>query len=210
MPTQIEVCNQALDKIGSEAITSLADSSPRAEALARNFDKALETILAEHQWNFAKWRATLVATTTPAFEWAYAYTLPEDFVSLVQLNGVDFSGDVSDFCELEGGVLLTDEATAEIQYIRKPLVQVATPTFSPVPGSYASPQPVAIACTTAGVTIRYTLDGTTAPSRTVGTIYTAPLVLTVDTTIKAIAYKTRMIDSEIATGVYDITSGGGT
>jgi hypothetical protein len=48
---------------------------------------------------------------------------------------------------------------------------VATPTFSPGGGSYASAQNVSISTATAGATIVYTTDGTTP---TYGTVYSSP------------------------------------
>ncbi len=81
--------------------------------------------------------------------------------------------------------------------------KVATPTFTPLPGTYASAQNVTIACTTAGATIKYTIDGT-EPSRTNGIIYTGPVSINSTTTLKAIAYKDGMTDSDVASGLYTI------
>jgi hypothetical protein len=44
-------------------------------------------------------------------------------------------------------------------------ILVATPTFGPVGGNYATTQTVTLSTTTAGAAIRYTTDGTT-PSDT--------------------------------------------
>ncbi|HEO65580.1 MAG TPA: hypothetical protein ENI73_06885, partial [Spirochaetes bacterium] len=69
--------------------------------------------------------------------------------------------------------------------------QVATPTFSPSPGTYASTQSVSIFTTTSGATIRYTTgDGTqAAPTSTTGTLYSVPFSVSSSMIIKAIAYK---------------------
>jgi len=84
--------------------------------------------------------------------------------------------------------------------------QVATPTFSPVAGTYTATQSITVSTTTNGASIRYTTDGTT-PSRTVGTLYSTPVTVSSTTTIKAIGYKTtgNFTDSAIATGVFTIT-----
>ncbi|HXB02993.1 MAG TPA: chitobiase/beta-hexosaminidase C-terminal domain-containing protein [Opitutaceae bacterium] len=79
----------------------------------------------------------------------------------------------------------------------------ALPVFSPVAGTYTSAQSVAITSTTAGSSIRYTTDGST-PSETLGTLYTVAVPINVSTTLKAIAYKTGLADSAVATAVYII------
>jgi hypothetical protein len=102
---------------------------------------------------------------------------------------------------------MTDSAVASGVYtINIPSV-VATPTFSPVAGTYSSAQSVTISTTTGGATIRYTADGST-PSSGSGTIYSGPIAINATTTLKAIAYKSGMTDSAVASGVYVISSGG--
>jgi uncharacterized repeat protein (TIGR02543 family) len=54
-----------------------------------------------------------------------------------------------------------------------------------------------------GATIRYTTDGST-PSSTVGTVYTGPVAISTTTTLKAIAYKSGMNPSAIASANYTI------
>lgn len=82
--------------------------------------------------------------------------------------------------------------------------QAATPTFNPPGGVYSQGINVTIATTTAGATIRYTTDGS-IPSATVGTIYSIPVALNTNTTLKAIAYvngSTTIDPSYIASGMY--------
>lgn len=87
---------------------------------------------------------------------------------------------------------------------------VATPTFSPVSGTYTSTQYVTISCSTPGATIRYTLDGTTNPTSTTGTIYSGTITIGSTTTVKAKAFLTGWTDSDLATGTFTIsTSSGG-
>ena len=77
------------------------------------------------------------------------------------------------------------------------------PTFSPVAGTYTDTQNVTIAVETAGATIRYTIDGST-PSESNGTVYSAAVVISTPTTLKAIAYKSGFTDSAVTSGVYTI------
>lgn len=84
------------------------------------------------------------------------------------------------------------------------ITQCATPTYSPGGGTFSSTQTVAISCVTPGATIRYTTDGST-PTQTVGTVYSSPVVISSSCTLKAIAYKTGLTDSAVASDVYDFT-----
>ena len=89
-----------------------------------------------------------------------------------------------------------------------PKLTVATPTFTPNgASSFTGTQSVTISCTTAGAKIYYTTDGTTPTASS--TEYTTALSLTSTTTVKAIAVKTGMNDSAIATATFTKYSGGG-
>ena len=83
--------------------------------------------------------------------------------------------------------------------------KVAAPVFSPLVGTYASVQSVALSCSTAGATIRYTTDNTN-PTSTTGTIYYGAISVGSSATIKAIAYKSGMIDSDVANATYAINT----
>jgi poly(beta-D-mannuronate) lyase len=82
---------------------------------------------------------------------------------------------------------------------------VAAPSFSPGGGTYTSAQNVTISTSTSGATIRYTTNGTT-PTSSVGTVYSAPVSISVTSTLKAIAYKSGMTDSPVTSATYTITA----
>lgn len=85
-------------------------------------------------------------------------------------------------------------------------MQAATPTFTPSPGAYGSNQSVSIADTTSGVTIRYTVDGSTPTASS--TLYSGPISVINTTTIKAIAIAPAGVtNSAVATGTYTINHG---
>jgi len=84
---------------------------------------------------------------------------------------------------------------------------VAAPSFSPTAGSYSSTQSVSISTATSGATIRYTTNGN-EPSSTSGNVYSGAISISETTTLKAIAYKSGSLDSEITTGLYSINVGG--
>ena len=88
-------------------------------------------------------------------------------------------------------------------YAKTPTPEVvATPTFSPAEGTYTTAQNVAISCATTDATIHYTTDGST-PTATSDT-YTGPIAVNTTTTIKAIAVKDGMTNSEVASATYTI------
>lgn len=80
---------------------------------------------------------------------------------------------------------------------------VATPSFTPIIGTYNSAQTVTISTTTPGASINYTVDGST-PSETAGTLYRGPITVGVTTTINAIAFESGMADSAVASATYTI------
>jgi hypothetical protein len=78
---------------------------------------------------------------------------------------------------------------------------VMAPTFNLPTGTYNSVQSIIISCATEGAEIRYTIDGTD-PSQTVGTVYSTAIKIFSTTTIKAIAYKSDLGASDIASETY--------
>lgn len=82
---------------------------------------------------------------------------------------------------------------------------VATPTFSPTPGTYSSTQSVTLACSTGGAAIYYTTDGSTPT--TSSTLYTGAISVSATETLKAIAALAGYTTSGIAIGIYTISGG---
>ncbi|HTQ32498.1 MAG TPA: chitobiase/beta-hexosaminidase C-terminal domain-containing protein [Opitutaceae bacterium] len=98
---------------------------------------------------------------------------------------------------------LGPQALANIGYGSGP-AQTADPVFSPGAGTYATAQNVTITSTTTGASIRYTTDGS-APSETAGTLYSGPVHISANTTLKAIAYAAGFTDSNVTSAAYAIT-----
>ena len=83
--------------------------------------------------------------------------------------------------------------------------QAAAPTFTPAGGTYTEPQQVTISSTAEGASIYYTTDGT-APT-TSSALYTGAITVSSSQTIKAIAVKSGMTDSAVASATYTIGGG---
>ena len=82
------------------------------------------------------------------------------------------------------------------------LEHVATPTFTPAAGSFITAQQVEIACATEGATIYYTTDGTEPTENSA--VYAEAFTVSSTTTVKALAVKEGMNDSDIASVTYTI------
>ena len=103
-------------------------------------------------------------------------------------NATIISGDITKTIALSGTV--------------DALPVAATPTFSPVAGTYMTEQSVTISCETANAAIYYTLDGSDPTENS--TLYSAPITVSETTTIKAIAVASGYDNSTIAEATYTI------
>ncbi len=90
-------------------------------------------------------------------------------------------------------ILFSCESTTETN-------TVATPVITPDSGTYTSAQTVQISCATSGATIYYTTDGTDPV--TTSAVYTTPIIVGANMTVKAMAIKDSWNDSAIATKIY--------
>lgn len=79
---------------------------------------------------------------------------------------------------------------------------VATPTFSPVAGTYTTAQTVTISDTTSGSAIYYTTNGSTPT--TSSTPYTSPITVSSTETVKAIATASGYAESAVGSAAYTI------
>jgi hypothetical protein len=94
-----------------------------------------------------------------------------------------------------------DSAVASAEYVITGTV--ANPVFNPAGGTYTSAQTVTISSSTPDASIRYTVDGST-PTSTAGLVYSTPITVDSNQTVKAIAYKTSWADSAVASATYAI------
>lgn len=86
---------------------------------------------------------------------------------------------------------------------------VATPTFSPIAGTYVGTQSVTISTATGGATLCYTTDGTTPLAATPGTCshgttYSGAVSVSASLTLKAIGTESGFTNSAVGTAAYVI------
>lgn len=124
-------------------------------------------------------------------------------VHVFEVNGVNVNGDFTmEIRHLTGGDVNRQLTIDNITWTAygSGMQFVATPTFNPPAGVYTQDIAVAISTTTAGATIRYTTNGT--EPTTSSPIYSTPIPVTGDTTIKARGWADGYEPSAIATAAY--------
>lgn len=110
---------------------------------------------------------------------------------------VDLEKDLADVSTFFDQVTTIDDLQAKS-------ATVASPVAAPASGEVESGSTVTLTSATAGAVIRYTTDGTT-PTAESGTVYSDPITITGETTIKAVAVKDGVV-SEVATFSYTISA----
>jgi alpha-tubulin suppressor-like RCC1 family protein len=85
------------------------------------------------------------------------------------------------------------------------VLAVASITLSPTGGTYTSARMISMATTSPGVTIRYTVDGTTPAESS--TVYSTPLTVGTSTTVKAIGFRFQWTTSAVVSATYTMNFG---
>lgn len=113
MPSVVDLCNKALDKLGHGPITSLGDGTKSANLCDRSWPLVRDQVLRDHPWNFAIKRATL-APVVAAPDWGFnkAFTLPSDCLRLIEVRDLS-----TDDYTVEGRQILCDEDVLYIRYV---------------------------------------------------------------------------------------------
>lgn len=110
----VDICNNALIRIGSKTITSLSDGDKVANSCNTIYERTRDSLLRMHLWNFAVKRSQLASEeTAPSFGYAYSYPLPADFIRVVRLE------DSYSSYKIEQGKLVTDASSVKLVYISR-------------------------------------------------------------------------------------------
>jgi hypothetical protein len=83
------------------------------------------------------------------------------------------------------------------------LEKAASPVANPAPGEFTGPHAVSLSTSTEGASIYYTTDGQT-PTELTGTLYQAPISVSQDMTIRAVAIKEGLEPSDVSVLAYVI------
>src|SRR6266702_1778736 len=103
-----------------------------------------------------------------------------------------------------GKVYVVANGQVDVYGLFNGVPNAAAPVITPNGGTFATSQNVQLSSATASASIYYTLDGTTpTPS---STLYTAPITISTNTTIKAIANASGFVQSGVTTATFTFTT----
>lgn len=111
-----QICNMALSKVGANRISSLSDGTKNSILCNEFYAPTVDEVLRMHPWNCAIHRASLSAlAAAPDFGYAYQYPLPSApyCLKVLQMQYLDYE------FKIEGRMLLTNEGTCNILYIKR-------------------------------------------------------------------------------------------
>lgn len=131
MASDIQICNIALSNIGVAPIQSFQENSKAARECNLRYGVSRDSVLRDHDWNFARKTETLALLPDTYLGYSYAYQYPVDCVAArkiyddktellstavyVDANGEAAARDEIKF-ELLGQKILTEKAEAVLIY----------------------------------------------------------------------------------------------
>lgn len=131
MANETEFLNDALGQIGASIITGIDDGSTNANYCKRFWPTLRDHMIRSAHWKFAKKRQALAQdAATPAFEFAFQYTLPSDpwCLKVIGYNGSSFDtshltlydlAPIHPRFKIEGRKLLTNDGVANIEFLAR-------------------------------------------------------------------------------------------
>lgn len=118
--TPVELCAQALLKIGANRITSFAETTLEAEIAAHLYPTVRDALLSAHPWNFATSQQRLAqSATAPLADFENAFDLPADCIRVLSA-GTNDSGQGLTY-RIQQRRLLTDADEVVLTYVMRPL-----------------------------------------------------------------------------------------
>ena len=134
MPSEVSICNIALDHIGKAQISALNEASAEAQVCSRHYPLARDAVLTKYNYRFLRGLQALaqLAVNDRSSAWAYAYAVPPNVLRVRHvMPQIEASASLSDPYgasgdmiearvpyELEGGNLYCDIEAAVLEYSR--------------------------------------------------------------------------------------------
>ncbi len=110
----VAICSNASLMLGGKSINDLAEDTDRARLASNLFPMVRNYVIRSHPWNCCVKRVALSPDVTePAFDWAFQFTLPSDYMRTLSVGE---QGVEAEF-KIEGGKLLSDDNPCLLRYI---------------------------------------------------------------------------------------------
>ena len=126
--TAVSICSNASLMLGQGAIASLEppDATQQASLAANLYPSIRNAILRSHTWNCTIKRVILPPTETPpAFDWAYAFNFPDDWIRTTQVGLKDCPVDY----DIEGRQFLCNDS---VFYLVYQFLNIVEATYDPM------------------------------------------------------------------------------
>ena len=112
MASVVQICNSALNQLGASSITALTEDSKNARICNERYETVRDAVYRSHPWNCLVKRVQLAQDSdTPAWGFAYQYTLPSDCLRVLQIK--DYNSEY----KIEGSKLLIGESEVYLIYL---------------------------------------------------------------------------------------------
>lgn len=110
----VQICSNALLLLGDRPISSFDEDFDRATLASNLWGNARQAVLRGHPWNCATKRVALAPdVVVPAYDWAYQFSLPGDFLRVLYVGQADAPDDY----KIEGRKILSDANPLYLEYV---------------------------------------------------------------------------------------------
>lgn len=114
MASAVSICSNAFLSLGAQPIASFEEGTDQAKLAANLYPDARDYVLRAYPWNCATKRVILPPLAdAPAFDYARAFQLPNDWLKTLQ---VGYYGEEVDY-RTEGLTILSDATSLPLRYI---------------------------------------------------------------------------------------------
>lgn len=126
--TAIDLCSNALLRIGANAIQGFDEGTAEATIAASLYPPIRDAILSAHPWNFALAQMRLARlSASPIADFDYAYQLPADLLRIISAGTNERGRGI--YYRIAERRLHTDSEDVYLSYIFRPMEETFPPFF---------------------------------------------------------------------------------
>lgn len=112
--SEVQICSNALMLLGADPIASFTDGTTGATLSSNLWPIVRDKVLRSHPWNCATKRIALAPeATAPAFDYAYSFLLPDDWLRTLAVGKTDDNT----YFKMENGRILMDGTVCYLTYV---------------------------------------------------------------------------------------------